>query len=417
MTPPSRRPLDGITVLDLTVGLAGPYATLLLGGLGARVIKIERPPSKEGEFLGRDSAPYIGRDGVSLGKVHADDIGIGGLTRLRNKLCVSLDMKQAAGTEVFYDLARKADVVIENLSRGTAARIGAGYDKLRAINPGIIYCSITGAGHEDTSGSGKTIDTVVQAMSGLMTVSGNEGEPPMRCGVPLADLVTPLYAVIGILAAANQRRETGEGQQIDVSMLGAITSLLSNEPFDALESLGVSKRTGPTVPRLAPLGVYPCADGDVAICTVSDARFRTLARIMGRDSLITDERFALREARTRNYQAIDAEVETWTRTLPAAEIVRRLDAADIPAGEVRSTADALRDPRGLARGDVVAMKHPVYGATHELIGPGVPIKFSASQTRMDDTIADYAAHNEAVYGGILGYDAARLDALRAARVI
>ena len=417
MATTERRPLDGITVVDLTAGLAGPYATMLLAGLGARVIKIERPVSGEGEFLGRDSAPFLGRDGVSLTKQHPDDVGIGGLARLRNKEFVSLDMKAPGSQAVFQDLCRKADVVVENLSRGAAARNGASYDDVRQVNPGIVYCSISGTGYDDTTGGGRTIDTVVQAMSGLMTVSGEDGEPPMRNGVPMADLVTPLYAVIGILAALNQRRETGEGQHVDVSMLGAITSLIANEPFDVLEDLGVPKRTGPTVPRLAPLGVYPSADGHVAICTVSDARFRSLTEIMGRTELATDARFAKRADRTRNYAAIDAEVAAWSQGLPGERIVDLVEAASIPAGVVRSTREALRDPRGLARGDVVAMQHPAHGATHELYGPGVPIRFSAASNAMDATIAGYAAHNQQIYGDLLGYDEEKLAALKTAKII
>jgi CoA:oxalate CoA-transferase len=417
MATTERRPLDGITVIDLTTGLAGPYATLLLAGMGARVIKIERPVSGEGEFLGREAAPFLGRDGISLAKKHPDDVGIGGLSRMRNKEFVCLDMKAPGSREVFYDLCRKADVLVENLSRGAAARNGASYEDVRAVNPGMVYCSISGTGYDDTTGSGKTIDTVVQAMSGLMTVSGEADDPPMRNGVPMADLVTPLYAVIGVLAALNQRRDTGEGQHVDVSMLGTMTSLIANEPFDVLEDLGVPKRTGPTVPRLSPLGVYPSSDGYVAICTVSDARFRTLTDLMGRPELASDPRFAKREQRTRNFAAIDAEVADWTRTLPGEQLVELLDAEGIPAGLVRSTREAMRDPRGIARGDVVALKHPIYGATYEVYGPGVPIRFSAASNAMDDTVAGYAAHTEEVYGRLLGYDAAKIAALKAAKVI
>jgi crotonobetainyl-CoA:carnitine CoA-transferase CaiB-like acyl-CoA transferase len=417
MAETERKPLDGITVLDLTAGLAGPYATLLLAGLGARVIKIERPISAEGEFLGRDSMPYIGRDGLSATKEHEDDVGWGGLVRLRDKQCISLDMKHPDSRPVLHDLIAQSDVLLENLSRGTAARIGAGYEDAKAIRPDIIYCSISGAGQDDTSGSGKTIDTVVQAMSGLMTLSGLPDDPPLRHGVPLADLVTPLYAVIGVLSALNQRNTTGEGQHVDVSMLGAITTLIANEPFDALEDLGIPKRTGPTVPRMAPLGVYPAADGWVSICTVSDARFKSLCQVMERPDLLTDPRFAKRQQRIGNHQAIDAEVAKWTRTLPATTVAERLDAVGIPSGEVRSTREALRDPRVHIHGDVVKLEHGKYGATHEIYGPGVPIKFSKASNRMSGVVTEYAQHNQAVYGDLLGYSADRMAELKAKGVI
>jgi crotonobetainyl-CoA:carnitine CoA-transferase CaiB-like acyl-CoA transferase len=254
-------------------------------------------------------------------------------------------------------------------------------------------------------------------MSGLMMTSGAEGEPPMRNGLPLADLITPLYAVIGTLAALNEARATGKGQHVDVSMLGAITTLVANDHFDQLADLGLQTRTGPTVPRLAPLGVYPAADGHVALCTVSDARFRSLVDAMGQPELATDQRFATRPNRMRNARQIDAIVSEWTVTKPAAEVADILDRIGVPAGPVRSTRDALSDPRVLARGDVVPLTHPVYGKTHEVYGPGIPVKFGGRRYPENVAMPAYGEHNDAVYRSLLGYDDSRIATLKATGAI
>ena len=410
-------PLTGVTVIDMTAGLAGPYATFLMAGMGARVLKIERPAVPGEPLPNRNSPPFIGKDGISMVRRHPDDVSLFAMHRFRGVQSITLDLKKPGALAVFNDLVGKADIVFENLSRGTAARLGAGYAAVRAIKPAIVYTSISGTGQDDKSGSGKTIDTVIQAMSGFMMTSGIEGEPPMRNGLPLADLITPLYAVIGTLAALNEARATGIGSHVDVSMLGALTTLLANDHFDELAHFGLPTRTGPTVPRLSPLGVYPSSDGFVALCTVSDSRFQALVRAMGQPQLATDPRFATRPSRMRNYKIIDALVGDWTRTMSADAATAILDAADVPAGPVRSTQQALRDPRGRARGDVVALKHPVYGATHEVYGPGIPIKFGDRSFPSEAVMPEYGEHNHAVFSELLGYTPERLAELKAVGAI
>lgn len=404
-------PLDGTVVIDVTAGLAGPYATFLLAGMGARVIKIEMPHEGDLPPTNRNSPPYIGREGVSMVRKHADDMSISTLQRMRGVESITLDLKSPEGRQIFLDLVRKAEVVFENRARGALARIGCGFADAIAVNPAIVYTSLSGTGQDDKSGSGKMIDTVVQAMSGLMMTSGSEGEPPMRNGVPLADLVTPIYAAMGTLAALLEARKTGKGQHVDVSMLGAITTLVANDHFPELADLGFPIRTGPTVPRISPLGVYPTSDGHVAICTVSDARFYDLARIAGMPELITDPRFAKRPERTKNYREIDEIVSSWTRKHTAAEVASMLDAAGIPSGEVRSPRDALEDPRGLARGDVVPLKHPAYGQTHSIYGPGIPVKFGDRTYPEDAVVPALGQHNASVYGDLLDYSAEKVAQL------
>jgi crotonobetainyl-CoA:carnitine CoA-transferase CaiB-like acyl-CoA transferase len=413
MTKPAKGPLDGVIIVDLTIALAGPYMTSLLAGLGATVIKVENPIRREG----RDSGPYFGKDGLHLARKNDDDVGYGTILRFRNKQCVSLNLKHPQAAQVFADLVKRADIVVENFSAGTADRLGVGYEVVRAIKSDVIYCSMNGFGHDGAEGNGKAIDTVIQALSGIMTVSGEETDPPIRIGLPLADLVSPLFGVIGILAALNHKRATGEGQRVDVTMLGAITALMAMEPWDLMDQLDVPKRTGRTVPRLSPLGVYPACDGHIVLCTASDVRVAALAKAMDMPDLMKDPRFATRAQRTRNYKEIDTIVEQWTRARTADEVVARLDAAGIPCAKVRSTAEAIRDPRLVKRGDVVPLAHPVHGQVDGAFGGGIPIAFSATTAKLDGDAPPYAAHNDAIYGGLLGYGADELERMRKDGVI
>jgi CoA:oxalate CoA-transferase len=249
-----RKPLDGITVLDLTVALAGPFATLILAGLGAKVIKVENPT---GGDSCRTNAPYLGPHGPRLSRESEDDISVSALNRLRNKLGVTLNLKHPDARTVYADLVRKSDIVVENFSRGTLDKLSIGYTFARDVNPKVIYCSITGFGSTPDASPAKAMDAIVQALSGTMMTSGGLGDPPIRVGLPIGDLTAPLFGVIGILAALHQAQHSGQGQHIDVSMLGALTMMVAVETFDLLERCGIAQRTGLTVPRLAAVRFVP----------------------------------------------------------------------------------------------------------------------------------------------------------------
>ncbi len=406
------RPLEGITVLDLTTALAGPYATFLLAGLGARVIKIENPA---GPDTCRANAPYLGPEGPHLTRQHPDDISVSAINRLRNKHAVTLNMKHPDSRAVFARLVSKADMLVENFSRGVLDRLGAGYADLHRINPRLLYCSITGFGSSG-EGSGKAMDAIIQALSGAMMTSGAAGDPPVRVGVPFADLCTPLFGVIGLLAALHQTQRTGVGQHIDVSMLGVMTSMVACEPFDLLERCGVPQRTGQTVPRLAPFGVYPAANGYVAICAPTEAFATSLFDAIGRKELCEDERFRTRDARVRNVEEVDRIVSEFTAKRSVAEIVAALAQAGVPAAEVRNPADAVRDPQVLARGETVLLQHPGPKDV-DVYGPGIPIVFSDSSTSLDQPPPGIGEHNREVYGDLLGYTGEELRDLQSAGVI
>lgn len=407
------RPLENITVLDLTTALAGPFATLMLAGLGARVIKVENPDSGD---TCRTNAPYLGADGVKLSREVEDDISISALNRLRNKLGITLNLKHPRSREIFADLVRQADVVVENFSRGTLERLGAGYSFAREINPRIVYCSITGFGSE-SEGSGKAMDAIIQALSGVMQTSGGPDDPPIRIGVPFADLITPLFGVIGVLAALQQMQRTGAGQHVDISMLGAMTALVAAEPFDVLARLGIPAKTGQTAPRLAPFGIYQAKDGYLAICAPMDVFALNLFKVMGHPELTTDERFMTRDQRVKHVREIDLLVEKWTSSQTLAELLPRLEAAGVPAAEVRDPDAAVRDPQVVARGETVQLSHPKYGQVEDVYGTGIPIKFSAASAGFDQPPPEIGEHNQEVYGQILGYSAEKIEELRAQGVI
>jgi crotonobetainyl-CoA:carnitine CoA-transferase CaiB-like acyl-CoA transferase len=407
-------PLAGLTVLDLTLALAGPFATFLLAGLGARVIKIERPDAPD---PCRQNPPYLGRDGVSLRRRSDDDVSVSELNRLRGKYGVTLDLKQPRAGDVFADLLRQADVVVENFSAGTLDRLGFGYAFGRSVNPRIIYCSISGFGADRASGGAKAMDSIIQALSGLMMTSGGPADPPVRVGVPVADLLAPVFGVVGILAALRQRETSGTGQHVDVSMLGVLTSLVAAEPFDLLEACGLAQRTGRMVPRLTPFGVYESADGHVAICAPTENFARGVFAAIGHPEFETDGRFATRDARVAHDHELNAHIEAFTRTLATADLLPLHERHGVPAAPVRAPAAAVRDPRVLARGETVPLEHPQFGHVADVIGMGVPLTFSDASAANLRPAPSIGQDNALVYGEWLGYGEAGVQQLRADGVI
>lgn len=415
MTKPLERPLSDITVLDLTSALAGPFCTLQLAGLGARVIKVEPPGTGDGN---RNQPPYLGRDGISGVRRHEDDMSIGFLNRSRNKLSVTLDLKAPGASEVLADLVRVSDVVMNNFSPGTAARLGVGFEQVHAINPRAVYCALSGFGAAGGKGRDRAFDTIIQALSGLMMTSGEDGTAPVKVGIPIADTVAPLFATIGILAALNQAKRTGRGQQLDVSMLGALTALVSCEPFAALEQVGIPVRTGETVPRLAPFGIYRARDAYVAICAGNDRLFALLVEEMGSPELADEAMFKSRDSRANQWQTVDQLVSDWVRDQDVAEIIERLAVVGVPAAPVRDPIEAAQDAEVMERRETEPLTHPLYPeASGRLRAPGVPVVFSEAQTGFDTPAPRLGEHNEQIFGDLLGYDAGQLAKLRAAGVI
>jgi CoA:oxalate CoA-transferase len=408
------RPLAGFTVLDLTTALAGPYAALLLAGLGARVIKVENPRQPD---TARNNAPFIGRDGVAMIRRHADDMSLAIMERARNKESITLNLKHPRGKALFEQLVAKADAVVENFSAGTTDRLGLGPKALMQINPRLVYTSISGFGANVVSAQNRAMDTVVQALSGLMMTSGRREDPPMRVGVPFGDLAAPLYAVIGTLAALIQARSTGQGQHVDVSLLGAITAMVAAEPFEVMRRAGQETRTGNTMPRLAPFGVFATTDGHIAICAPTNDFTASLFKAIGDETFAADPRFATRDDRVAHHAALHERIERWMATMSTDEAVAVLERHGVPSGRVRSPGEATRDPRLLERGETERLEHPVYGDVADVVVGGLPIRMTGSFTGFDRAAPNLGEHNAAVYGELLGLGEDELAALLAEGVL
>ena len=402
------RPLEGITILDLTTALAGPYCTLILAGLGARVIKVENPRNPDSA---RTNSPYLGREGLKTTREHDDDLSMAMLERGRNKEAVTLNMKHPEGRALFFEMVKKADAVVENYSAGVADRLGTGYRACAEVNPRIVFTSISGFGANVQPRQNKAMDNIVQAMSGMMLASGNPGDPPIRTGIPFGDLTAPLFAAIGTLAALMQARATGQGQHVDVSLLGALSSLVAAEPFEIMAKLGHPTRAGNFMARLAPFGVFPTRDGYISICAPKDDFVAGLFNAMDRPELMQDPRFATRDARVRNHIELHDMVSAFTRTMSTDEAAERLTDFDVPNGPVREPAEALRDPTLLARGETTKLLHPTYGAVEDIVVGGLPIRMSGAFTGFDRPAVTLGASNHEVYGQMLGLDPERIAAL------
>ncbi len=406
-------PLAGLRVIDMTRALAGPYCTLVLAALGADVIKVEDPA---GGDIARGNSPYLGSDGLSLEGTGPDAMSLAVLNRSRGKRSITLNLKRPGAEQVFTDLVRHADIVVENFSSGTADRLGVGYAVARAANPAVIYCSISGFGANASSGV-RAMDTIIQALSGVMFTSGVPGEPPVRVGVPMADVLTPVWALVGILAALHRRTARGVGEHVDVSMLGTLTSLVATEDWSAMEQLGQVLRTGPTLPRLAPFGIYQCADGWAAIVAPQDKLVTDLFIVMGRQDLLTDPRFAGRDARVRHEEELTQLIEQWAGELPTADVVARLSAAGVPVAPVRTPQQAVADERVTEREETLPVEHPTLGPFPGLRTSGVPFRLAGARVGFTGPAPRLGEHTAQVLTEVAGYSAEQLAVLQQTGVL
>ena len=408
------RPLEGIRVLDLTVALSGPYATMLLGGLGAEVIRVEAPG---GSDVSRTNPPFVGKDGLNYGSNEEGDLALTTLNRARNKKSITLDLKSRQGREILMRLAAECDVLVENMSEGTAGRLKVDYDHVRLANPRLIYASIKAFGEPSGYQNLKGMDIIVQALSGVMDATGVPEGPPTRCGLPVADLVAPMFCVQGVLAALIQRGRTGQGQRVQVSMLDCLASWVAEEHFDVLTKPGQPTRTGNFLDRLSPFGVYPTLDGHVAIVAFQPDWMKALLEVVGRPELADDPRFATRGPRLQNASALNEVIQDWTMSVTTDVVVRELlDKRGVPAAKVRTPHEVVHDPLLQQSGAVTRLRHPRHGDVGAF-GMGLPIKFSASQAQFDQPALELGVSNEDVYRNLLKLSDDELSALRAAGVI
>jgi crotonobetainyl-CoA:carnitine CoA-transferase CaiB-like acyl-CoA transferase len=319
--------LDGILVADLSRVLAGPLCTMTLGDLGADVIKVERPD-------GGDDTRHWGPPFIEEGATYY-------LALNRNKRSLALDLKDPADLALARELCDRADVVVESFRPGTSDRLGLGYDEIARTNPGVVYCSISAFGSGERAAKLPGYDLLLQAMSGLMSVTGEAGGRPLKVGAPLVDVMCALHATIGVLAALRARERDGHGQRVEVSLMDTALAGLLNQASAHINTGAVPGRLGNRHPSITPYETFAAGDGDFAVAVGNDTIYSRLCEVIGRPELITDERFATNAARLEHRDALRAELEAAFTAAPAVEWVRRLSEAGVPAGPINDLAEAF----------------------------------------------------------------------------
>jgi len=397
------KPLEEITILDLTHMLSGPYGTMLLTDLGARTIKVEPPGQGEGtrQLLATD--PDYSRDGM----------GAYFLTLNRSKESVCIDLKSQPGREVFYDLVRQADMVFDNFSVGVTKRLGIDHTALSAINPRIITCSVTGFGETGPDIQRPAFDQVVQGMGGGMSITGDPDRAPVRSGIPIGDLSGGIFGAMGVLAALQARARDGHGQHVDVSMLDAQISLLNYMATMYLMSGQVPSRIGNSHFVHVPYNTFSTKDGFIVIACIGDAFFERFIEVIDRPEL-KNPAYLKQPARHADKTFIEAIINEELSQNSTQYWLDKLRAARIPCGPVNDFAQALTDPQVVAR-DMVVEVQLKSGVAVRM--PGNPMKFSGAGPESFTSPPALGEHTEIVLKSLLGYDEARLTELRANGVI
>jgi crotonobetainyl-CoA:carnitine CoA-transferase CaiB-like acyl-CoA transferase len=332
--PPVNAPaLHGVLVADLSRVLAGPLCTMTLGDLGADVVKVERPDG--------------GDDTRGWGPPFVDEGATYYLALNRNKRSVTLDLKDPGDLALARELCLRADVVVESFRPGTAERLGLGYDAIAAASPGVVYCSISAFGTGERAAALPGYDLLLQAMSGLMSVTGEPDGRPLKVGAPLVDVMCGLHAAIGVLAALRARERDGRGQRVEVSLMDTALAGLLNQASAHVNAGVVPGRLGNRHPSIVPYETYAAADGDFAVAVGNDALFRRLCAVIERPDLAADERYATNAGRLEHRKALGAELDAAFAAAPAAAWVARLGAAGVPAGPIHDVAQAFAFAAGL----------------------------------------------------------------------
>ena len=396
-----RYPLEGVRVLDLTRVLAGPYCTMMLGDLGADVIKVERPGA--GDDV-RAWGPPFAPGGESAYFLFVN----------RNKRSVTVDLKHPRGRDLVRDLVRRADVLVENFKTGTMDEMGIGYDMLRQVSPGLIYCSITGFGMTGPYRDLPGYDLIAQAMGGIMSITGDVEGEPMKVGVPIVDITTGMLSAVSILAALRVKEATGQGQRIDMALLDSQIAWLGNVAGNYLVGGQPARRLGNAHPNITPYEVFPTRDGYVTLAVGNESQWRRFCQVAEAPHVAEDPLFRTNADRVRNREALVPVMNEVMRRHTSQEWMDLLRKDEIPCGPIQTVERALNDPGVLARGMVVEAQHPTAG----------PVKLVASPLKLMGTPPEVrlppptlGQHTEEVLRDVLGFSPQDVAALRAEKAI
>ena len=383
-------PLAHIKVLDLTRVRAGPTCVRQLADWGADVVKIEQPGRGDGQM-------GDARLGPDFQNLH------------RNKRSMTLNLKAEAGKKVFLKLAEGADVVVENYRPDVKHRLGVDYEAVKAVNPGIVYASVSGFGQDGPAGHLPGFDQVAQGMGGLMSITGLPGQGPVRAGIPVADLAAGLYAALGVLTALVGRAATGEGRWVYTSLLEAQVAMLDFQAERWLLDKDLPRQAGNNHPTGIPTGVFQTQDGHINIAATGEAIYRRFCAVMEREDWLADERYNTPARRSAHRDALNTEIEAITKTKTSAAWIAAFNAAGVPAGYIHAIDEVFADPQVKHLRMAAPAKHPELGDI-ELVAQ--PIKMSGAEFRVRSTTPALGEHTSEILAAA-GYSAGEIDALRA----
>jgi len=393
-------PLSGLTVLDFTRVLSGPYCTMLLADMGARVIKLEQPG--RGDDTRAWGPPFINGESAYFLSIN------------RNKESLTLDLKSAGASTVLDSLLARADVLVENFRPGTMERLGLSYDALAARYPRLVYCSISGFGQTGPRSAEPGYDAVIQGEAGLMSITGDAAGPPFRLGVAIADIVSGMFAAQGVAMALLARTRTGRGQRVDIGMLDATAALLTYQAGIYFATGSTPGRMGNRHPTIVPYETFQASDGDFVIAVGNDDQWRRFCRIAGLDSIANDDRFATNRARVVHYQELRPLLAERLRGRNRQEWVRDLKSAGVPCGAVRDVGEVLEDRQLDARQMVETIDHVSAGSIRLL---GVPIKLSDTPGAVRTAPPALGQHTDRILHDDCGLSSEQIASLRHSKAI
>lgn len=395
-----RGPLDGLKVLDLTRILAGPFCTMILGDMGADVVKVENPDG--GDDTRRWGPPFLEGESAYFLSVN------------RSKRSLTLNLKVPRGKALLADLLARADVLIENFRPGAVERLGFGYEATAAQNPRLIYCSISGFGQTGPDALRPGYDLIVQGESGVMSLTGFPDGPPCKVGLSIADIIAGMYAVQGIAFALYARERTGRGQRIDVALLDGMISFLTYQAGIYFATGKSPSRMGNLHPTIMPYETFEASDGHLNVAVGNTGLFQQFCRVLGRPDLAADPRFDTDAGRVEHRGALRPALEGFLKTRPVAEWLKTFSAAGIPCGSIKDVAEVFASPQVLAREMVRTLVHPKVGS---LRVTGNPLKMSETPGAVEQPPPLLGEHTDQVLAEWLGLDGAACLTLRRDGVI
>lgn len=392
------KPLNGIKVLDLTRVLAGPYASMILGDLGAEIIKIENP---SGGDDARGFGPFVNGESIYFISIN------------RNKKSLTLNLKTDEGKEIFLQMVKDADIVLENYRPGTMEKLGLGYEELERINPKIIYAASSGFGHTGPYSEKAAYDLIVQGMGGIMSLTGSPGGAPTRVGASIGDITAGLYTAIGILSALHNRRETGKGQKVDVAMLDCQVAILENAIARYAASGTSPAATGNRHPSITPFAALEASNGYIVVAAGNDKLWAKLCAVLGIEDLIEDPRFRTNEDRTSNWGELENILQAIMQTRSVEDWSYLLEEEGIPSGPINDIQGVVENPQIVSREMIIHQEHPIAGT---VMIPGVPIKLSKTPGSVE-TSAPLLGEHSATILSQMGYALSDIQSLKEKGVI